>query len=193
MLKSLSSAAAIVLTFALFYPYVRSILRGDTKPHVLSWIIWSIVTFTVCFAQLSDGAGIGAWPIGLSALITSYVALLSWMKSSDLSITPLDWACLLVALMAVPIWLVTSNPLWAVLILTVIDLVGFGPTVRKAYSRPHEERIWFFALGALRNVLAIAALEHYSATTVVFPAAVGIACLALAPFIALRRRVLAPA
>jgi hypothetical protein len=190
MLKSLSSAAAIVLTFALFYPYVRSIVRGETRPHVLSWLIWSIVTFTVFFAQLSDGAGIGAWPIGLSALITSYVALLSWMKRSDLSITPLDWACLLVALLAVPIWLITSNPLWAVLILTVIDLVGFGPTVRKAYAKPHDERIWFFLLGALRNALAITALEHYSPTTVVFPAAVGVACLALAQFIALRRKAL---
>jgi len=193
MLKSLFSAAAIVLTFALFYPYVRSIILGETKPHVFSWVIWSIGTFTVFFAQLADGAGIGAWPIGLSALITSYVAVLSWMKRSDLSVTALDWACLVVALLALPIWLITSSPLWAVLILTAIDLVGFGPTVRKAYTKPHEERIWFFLLGGLRNAFVIAALEHYSATTVVFPAAVGVACLGLAPFIAIRRRSLAPA
>jgi hypothetical protein len=118
-------------------------------------------------------------------------ALLSWMKRSDLSITPLDWGCLVVALLALPIWLLTSSPLWAVLILTAIDLVGFGPTVRKAYKKPHEERIWFFLLGALRNAFVIAALEHYSPTTVVFPAAVGVACLALAPFIAIRRQSLA--
>jgi hypothetical protein len=193
MPKSLFGAAAIVLTFALFYPYVRSIILGETRPHVLSWVIWGLGTFTVFFAQLADGAGIGAWPIGLSALITSYVALLSWMKRSDLSITLLDWGCLVVALSALPIWLLTSSPLWAVLILTAIDLVGFGPTVRKAYAKPREERIWFFLLGALRNAFAIAALEHYSPTTVVFPAAVGVACLALAPFIAIRRQTLAPA
>jgi hypothetical protein len=193
MLKSLFSAAAIALTFALFYPYVRSIILGETKPHVLSWVIWSIGTFTVFFAQLADGAGIGAWPIGLSALITSYVALLSWMKRSDLSITPFDWGCLVTAVLALTIWLITSSPFWAVLILTGIDVVGFGPTVRKAYSRPHEERIWFFLLGALRNAFVIAALEHYSATTVVFPAAVGVACFALAVFIALRRQTLATA
>jgi hypothetical protein len=80
MLKSLFSAGAMVLTFALFYPYVRSIIRRETRPHVFSWVIWGIGTFTVFFAQLADGAGIGAWPIGLSAVITSYVALLSWMK-----------------------------------------------------------------------------------------------------------------
>jgi hypothetical protein len=190
MLKSLFSAAAIVLTFALFYPYIRSILLGETKPHVLSWVIWSIGTLVVFFAQLEGGAGIGAWPIGLSALITSYIAILSWTKGSDLSITLLDWGCLVVALLALPAWWITSSPLWAVLILTTVDLVGFGPTVRKAYSRPHEERTWFFLLGALRNAFVIVALEHYSLTTVVFPAAVGLACLALALFIALRRQIL---
>jgi hypothetical protein len=115
------------------------------------------------------------------------------MKGSDLSITPLDWGCLVVALLALPIWLVTSNPLWAVLILTIIDLVGFGPTVRKAYSKPHEERVWFFLLGALRNALVIVALEYYSPTTIVFPAAVGIACVGLAVFIAFRRQLLTAA
>jgi hypothetical protein len=193
MLKRLFSAAAVALTFALFYPYVRSIVRGETKPHVLSWVIWSIGTFTVFFAQVADGAGIGAWAIGLSALITSYVALLSWVRRSDLSITPLDWGCLVAALLALPIWIITSSPLWAILTLTAVDLVGFGPTVRKAYTKPYEERIWFFLLGALRNAFVIAALERYSSTTVVFPAAIGVACLALAPFIAIRRQILAPA
>jgi hypothetical protein len=62
--------------------------------------------------------------------------------------------------------------------------------MRKAYSKPHEERIWFFLLGGLRNALVVLDLERYSPTTVVFPAAVGVACLALVLFIALRRRTL---
>lgn len=187
MTKTILSASAIVLTFALFYPYVRSIFLGNTKPHTFSWVVWGIGTSAVFFAQLEGGAGIGAWPIGLSALITSYVALLSWMKRADLRITALDWACLVAAIFGVAAWAFTSNPLWAALILTAIDLVGFGPTIRKAYSKPHEERIWFFLLGALRNAFVIGALEHYSVTTIAFPAAVGVACAALALFIALRR------
>jgi hypothetical protein len=187
MTKTILSASAIVLTFALFYPYVRSILQGNTKPHTFSWVIWGLGTSAVFFAQLAGGAGIGAWPIGLSALITCYVALLSWMKRADLRITALDWACLVAAIFSVMAWAFTSNPLWAVLILTAIDLVGFGPTIRKAHSKPHEERIWFFLLGALRNALVVGALEHYSVTTIAFPAVVGVACVALALFIALRR------
>ena len=41
------SAIAMVLTFVAFYPYIRAILKGKTRPHVFSWFIWAAVTFTV--------------------------------------------------------------------------------------------------------------------------------------------------
>lgn len=81
----------------------------------------------------------------------------------------------------------TANPLLAVVLLTGVDLAGFGPTFRSAFSRPYEERIGFYLLGAVRNVLAIAALEQYSLTTVLFPAAVGIACAIFVAMVAYRR------
>jgi len=53
-----------------------------------------------------------------------------------------------------------------------------------------SERIWFFALAAARNLLVILALEHYSLTTALFPAAIGLACMVRAVLIAYRRRAL---
>jgi hypothetical protein len=188
MLKTLLSIVAAALTFLLFVPYIRSILFGHTKPHVISWVIWAIGTVTVFLAQLAGGAGIGAWPIGLSGLLTGYVAVLSWLKRSDLSVVPFDWACLLTCLLAIPLWAVTSDPLWAVLILTGVDLIGFGPTIRKAHQKPHEDRIWFYLVGALRNGLVVAALAQYTLTTATFPVAVGFACAGVAIYISIRRR-----
>jgi hypothetical protein len=49
----------------------------------------------------------------------------------------------------------------------------------------------FYALAAVRNVLAVLALEHYSMTTVLFPAAVGVACVAFVAMVAYRRKQLA--
>jgi hypothetical protein len=191
MVKEILSAAAIVLTFAIFVPYIRSIRSGLTKPHVFSWVIWALGTFVVFLAQLAGSGGLGAWPIGVSGLITAYIAVLAYGKKCDTVITKLDWAFLTVALSALPSWFLTSDPLWAVVILTALDLAGFGPTFRSAYVRPHDERMGFYALAAGRNVLAILALEQYSLTTVLFPAAVGIACLAFVAMVAYRRKVLA--
>lgn len=191
-MKELSSLAALILTFIIFVPYIRSIRAGRTRPHVFSWLIWGLGTFVVFLAQLAGGAGAGAWPIGISGLITFYVAWLAWRRRADTDVTRSDWAFLFAALAAIPAWALTSDPLWAVLILTTVDLAGFGPTFRAAWTNPHAERAGFYALAALRNLLVVLALERYSTTTALFPAAVGVVSLALAVMI-LSRRALPPA
>lgn len=149
-------------------------------------------TFIVFLAQLAGNAGAGAWPIGVSGVITFYVALLAWLRRGDTAITRTDWPFFAAALSAFPAWLLTDNPLWAVLILTFADLAGFGPTVRNAWNRPQQESALFFGLGAVRNVLVVLALEYYSLTTALFPAAVGLACLLLSAMLVIRRRTLLP-
>jgi hypothetical protein len=186
--KELLSAAAIILTLVMFVPYIRTIRQGTTRPHFFSWVIWGLGTITVFLAQLAGHAGAGAWAIGVSGVITLYIAALAYLKRTDLAITRTDWAFLAASLSALPCWYFTSDPLWAVLILTAVDLAGFGPTFRSAYVRPWSEHMGFFAMGAIRNGLVILALEHYSVTTVLFPAAVGAGCIALVALLALRRR-----
>jgi hypothetical protein len=188
MYKDLLAATAIVLTFVAFVPYIRSIHAGRTKPHAFSWIVWGLGTFVVFLAQLADRGGSGAWPTGVSGIITAGIAVLAYRSRSDTSITRVDGVFLGVALAALPCWLLTSNPLIAVVLLTGMDLAGFAPTFRFAFLNPHDEHIGFYSLGALRNAIAIVALEHYSLTTVLFPAAVGIACALFVAMVAYRRR-----
>ncbi len=187
--REILGAAAMVLTFVIFIPYIRSIRAGRTKPHVFSWVIWGLGTAVVGFAQLAGGGGVGAWPIIVSGFITLYIAWLAWAHRADTSITRIDWVFFVTAVSAIPVWVVTSDPLWAVVILTAVDLIGFGPTFRSAWANPHTERAGFFGLAALRNLLVILALERLNLTTVLFPAAVGVGCVALVALIAWRRQV----
>ncbi|MCC6301241.1 MAG: hypothetical protein IT489_00390 [Gammaproteobacteria bacterium] len=189
-IKEFLSAVAVALTLAAFLPYIRSILRGEVRPHVFSWIIWGATTVIVFLAQREGGGGVGAWPIGISGGITLLIALLAYIKKSDISITRLDWLFFTLALWALPLWYATSDPLWAVVILTVVDVLGFGPTVRKAYHFPWSESLVFFGLFAARNLIVILALEHHSLTTVLFPAVIAAACLALMALMVRRRRIL---
>lgn len=188
MHKELFSAFAIVLTFIAFLPYIRSILQGKTRPHIFSWIIWGSTTFVVFLAQLADKGGAGAWPIGVSGIITLYVACLAYIKKSDTTITRTDWLFFIVAMTSLPLWYLTSDPLWAVVILTTVDVMGFGPTFRKAYIHPFGEQLTFFVLMAVRNLISIIALEHYSLTTVLFPAVIAVACLMFILMVAYRRQ-----
>lgn len=189
--KEFLSAVAISLTFIAFSPYIRSIIRGTIKPHVFSWVIWGTTTFVVFLAQLEGHGGAGAWPIGVSGSITIFIALLAFMKRADIVITKTDWLFFVSALSSLPFWYFTSNPLWAVVILTTVDVLGFGPTVRKAFEFPHSESLMFFALFTARNFIAILALENYSVTTVLFPAVVAVTCILLMVMVMIRRRGLA--
>jgi len=188
--KEILSAVAISLTFIAFFPYIRLIIKGSIKPHVFSWIIWGTTTFIVFFALLDDNGGVGAIPIGLSACITLFIAILAIIKRSDITITKLDWLFFLSAMSSLPFWYFTSDPLWAVVVLTTVDILGFGPTLNKAYYRPFTESILFFMLFTLRNIIVITALENYSVTTVLFPAVIAVACLLLSAILIYRRRLL---
>lgn len=189
--KEILSAIAIALTFVAFYPYIRSIITGDIKPHVFSWVIWGSTTFVVFLAQLEGNGGIGAWPIGVSGGITIFVAILAYIRRADITITRTDWLFFVSAMSSLPFWYFTSDPLWAVVILTTVDVLGFGPTIRKAYSRPYSESLLFFALFTVRNLLVIIALESRSTTTVLFPAVITAACVVLMTMIMYRRRAFA--
>ena len=191
MYKELLGAVAIALTFIAFFPYIHSILKGKTKPHVFSWVIWGSTTFVVFLAQLADKGGAGAWPIGVSGLITIYVAFLAYIKKSDSTISRTDWMFFIAAMSSLPLWYLTSDPLWAVVVLTLVDMTGFAPSFRKAYIYPFEEQLTFFVIMAVRNLVSILALAHYSLTTVLFPLIIAIACLVFVLMLTYRRRVLA--
>lgn len=186
--KELLGIVATLLTIAVFIPYICSILRGTTRPHAFSWIIWGSTTLTVFAAQLADNGGAGAWPVGISGIITLYVAFLAYRTQADNSITPTDWIFFTAALCAIPCWYITSSALPAVLLLTTIDILGYGPTIRKAIVKPFEEQALLYVLMSFRNLIAIAALENYSLTTVLFPAATTMANMAVIFLLLFRRK-----
>lgn len=188
--KETFSLIAIAITLAAFIPYIREIFRGTIRPHIFSWVIWGVTTLLIFLAQLEDNGGAGTWPIGVSASITIFIAYLAYVKRADVTITRADWLFFIVALLSLPLWYWTADPLWAVILLTVIDVAGFGPTIRKAYQFPYSESLLFFGLFMLRNVLVMLALENLTLTTLLFPAVMLILCMLMMAIIAYRRRVL---
>lgn len=146
--------------------------RGTKKPHCFTWNIWGLTTSVVFFSQLSEGAGPGAWVTGVSALLCFVIVGLSLWKNPKLEITRLDWVFFIAAMCSLPLWYFTSTPLWSVILLCVIDMAGYVPTLRKAYVLPHEESALLFAVQSVKCALAIAALEVYSLTTALFPATI---------------------
>ncbi len=171
--KELLGALAVLCAFSSTVLYVRSMLRGQTKPHLFSYLVWAIVGSIAAFAQVSDGAGAAVWTTFFSAGTAATIALLS-LKYGAKTFTRSDKVALFLALSTIPLWAVTKNPLLSVILACAIDWMGIFPTLRKTWHQPYDETLtaWFFCLG--KCSCGLLALSHVSWTTALYPAS----CLA---------------
>jgi len=169
-LKVLFGSLAAFIAVINYLPYLVGVTKQTLHPHAFSWIIFTIITATVSVAQFTAGAGPGAWAAGATSLTTFFIALFA-IKNGGYRITNSDKLTLTGALCAIPAWIITTNPLTAVILLTLIEILGFVPTYRKAWLQPYEESGLAFSLTILKYVLALAAMQHYTLTTTLFPAA----------------------
>jgi hypothetical protein len=158
---------SVFLSVVSYVPYVRSIFVANTKPHAFTWLVWGTVMAIAFVAQLSDRAGAGSWATGLSAAFCLGIGVIALFRGEK-HITRGDWIAFLVTFLAIPLWVVTSDPLWSVLLVTAIDAVAYYPTFRKSYAKPDEELAFKYVLTVIRYLLSLLALEHYTVVTSVY-------------------------
>jgi hypothetical protein len=181
-------ALACLLAVLALGPYLVATWRGVVRPPLASWIAWSATAATVGVAQVVAAGGPGAWATLASAALAAAVAGATWRRGGGPPPTWMDRACLGVVAIALPLWAVTGDPLIAVLLVAAADLAAFAPAARVCWHRPLAQDLRFYATCTVRNGLIIAALASWSATTLVYPVAVGVACAGMVALIGLRRR-----
>lgn len=180
----LSSLVLSVVGHAL---YIRSIFAYGVKPHPFTWLLFTVLDGTVFLVQFLNGGGPGAWLLGLTTVFGGIVFLISIAKGEK-RIARIDWICLLAAFLGIVTWIATKNPLYAVLIACITELIAKAPTFRKSYLRPHEESLTIWISGIINFTLAISALTSITFTTALFPLVIIITNVMLVAMILLRRR-----
>lgn len=189
-IKVILALVAMAMTLVGYFFYFRDIFANKTKPHAFSWLVWASLTGIAFFGQLSDKAGPGAWVTATTAAISFIIFALA-MKKGEKDITRSDKLNLLGAGLALALWFITSDPLFSVILITIVDFLGFVPTIRKSYHKPHEETLIHYVLAGLKFVLAIVALDNYTIVTWLYPASLVAANLFFV-FMLVRRRKLQP-
>ena len=177
---------SIVIAVIGYVPYFVDIFRGKTKPHAFSWLVWGLLTGIAFVAQVVDGGGYGAWVTGLTSVVTIAIFILALLKGTR-DIKRFDWMALSVCFLGIAIWGITKEPLYSVILVTVVDAVAFVPTFRKSFMRPGEETVSLFFLSALKFIIGIIALEHYSVVTWLYPASLVLANGAFVLLLIVRR------
>lgn len=177
------SAALAVIAYP---PYFFSTLKGKTRPHAFSWVLWTLLTWVAFAIQVEGGAGPGAWSTGITGFCTTLIAVVS-LKFGEKNITRSDWVAFVAGLCAIPLWIWTKDPTASAILVTIIDLFGFYPTYRKSWHRPHEEMMRTHALSLAKHAVSLPALVVISIPTALYPAALLLANVGLVGMIWMRR------
>ena len=160
-LASLFGELAAVLAFLSFIPYVRSILKGDTKPERATFGIWSVLSFVTLFSYFASGARDTIWITLVYTVCQTFVFYLSFKYGMG-GWNKFDFVCITGAAFGIFFWILTKNPEIALYISIVIEILGFLPTIKKSYLYPETENTiaWSIAgIAAISNLFAITSLR----------------------------------
>jgi len=167
-LKVFFGLASVVMTFIQFGPYIRDILTRKTFPHAFSWFVWGLPCCIVFAAQLAEGGAAGAWATGFTTVACTAIFFLS-LYFGDHDIHLIDWICLILAISAILIWAITKDPLGAVILITLADVLGFVPTMRKSWHKPQEETLSSYFVAGFKWILALMAFQKLSLVLWLYP------------------------
>lgn len=179
---------SLALTVLAYLPYMISTARGRTRPHVFSWTLWGLLMLVAAAGQQAGDAGPGAWATAASAVFCIIIAVQALLQKGDRSIRQSDVAVFAGGLLALPLWYVTQDPLSAIIMVTLIDAAGYAPTLRKSWHAPWHEMPYHYIVSNLKHLSALAAMQVFSMTTVLYPAALLLLNTALVCIIYGRRR-----
>jgi hypothetical protein len=152
---------ASLITIVSVLPYLRDILKGTTKPNLVSWITWTLLTGIATAAEIAAHEYVAAIFTGSAVIETASVVILG-LRHGYVKYTIFDIVCQFSAIVGIILWQLFNSPTVGVLASVIIDFIGALPTVRHTWLKPFEETWAAFGLASLGGVFAIAALSTYN-------------------------------
>ena len=166
-MKEIFGIAALTLSLGANIPYVIETVKGRVKPERISWLLWTLLGLTYYFSALfSDGATFFTF----GELIGPGLIFILALKFGVGGRSRFDAISLSVALIAFALLFLVQGVLLGLILALVVDGIGAMLTIRKLLIDPSTESKWFWGIGAVSGVLAIASLDSYNIETVLFPA-----------------------
>ncbi|KKP67163.1 MAG: hypothetical protein UR68_C0013G0033 [Candidatus Roizmanbacteria bacterium GW2011_GWA2_35_19] len=158
----------IILSVIGHTPYIVDTIRGKTKPHLFTWLTWSIIVTLAFFGQWISGGGAGSWGTGVTGAIVIIIAILAFRKGTK-DVTRLDKVFFIGSIISIIPWYITKNPIFSIILVTLIDALAFVPTIRKTINNPASETLFTYLLNILRHGLSLFALGRFNFTTALYP------------------------
>lgn len=167
-IKIVLVAIGIIIAVVSLIKYVKESFEGEIKPHVYTWLVWSITQGTATAGMWLGGGGIVTIGYTIGAVLVFCVFCFCLIYGDRKFITLEDTIILVIALLAIAIGWQLNNPLLAVIVVTSADILGYTFTYKKIWEDPHSETVKTWVGFTLSSVFALLALDAYNLLTLTY-------------------------
>jgi hypothetical protein len=167
--------------------YIAQTLRGEVRPHPLSWFLFGILSLTGFLVQRDEGARQGSWTLMAMTIICFLFVAVS-VARGERSFSRQEWAFLVAGGAVFAVYLFTRQANVAAALTTLVDALGYGPTFVRGWSQPKKDSVASFALNGIKFVPSLMAMDPISFATSFYPATLLVLNAAVAIMLVWRRR-----
>lgn len=161
-------SAAISLSGA--FAYIRDMMRGKSKPNLVTWGLWAFAPLIATGAALSANSDLWAtvriFMSGFGPLLVFVAALL--VSQSYWKLSKFDYLCGFMSLIALGAWVIADEPILAILFAATADLFATIPTVLKAWEHPETETLYTYFVGLFTATIVIPAIPTWNIENAAF-------------------------
>lgn len=167
-MRSVLLVFAAILTVASTVPYVLDIIKRKTKPRIVSWFNWTLLTGIAAAASFSAHQYPSAVLTSAACIETAVIVILG-LHYGDRKFETFDVICEIGAILGLILWIIFNNPLIAIVATVSIDFIASLPTLRHSWQRPGEETLVCFILAAIGAIFTILALHQPHISGIIYP------------------------
>ena len=153
-------ACAVISTVLAIYctiPYMVSIVRGKTKPHQFTWLIFTLMNAIIMVSQFLEGARLSVI-ISVVFFVGSGIEWLLSLKYGVRDSSRYDRILLVLALATIVVWLLTRNNALAIWLIVLIDIFATTMLVLKLKKHPGSEPFWLWFIATVAFVFSVLSL-----------------------------------
>jgi hypothetical protein len=169
--------------------YIAQTLRGEVRPHPLSWFLFGILSLTGYLVQRDEGARQGSWTL-MAMTVICFLFVAASVARGERSFSRREGAFAVAGGAVFVVYLFTRQSNVAAALTTLVDALGYGPTFVRGWSQPKKDSVASFALNGVKFVPSLMAMDPISFATSFYPATLLVLNAAVAIMLVMRRRAL---
>jgi len=158
-----------IVSFLAYIIYIRSIVKGESKPNRVTWWIWTFMGLVLAVSYYYSGAVNTIWAPIVEFIGPLIISLLAIKYGEGGVRDKTDLLCLAGGILSIILWIIFNSPVVALVTNLVIDAFALVPTIKKSYLRPDGENFWAWFGTGMGDTINLFAIEKRTFGVIAYP------------------------